>query len=191
MDKKRIMIGIVIAAAAVLCISLFLNGHDRPSESSPEKSGPVEVVNAGEEDDDDPIVEIRPEELTESAEKKNEEEKPSGSDRKEEEETSSGSGQEKNTQVKEEKKPEKESDQENKEEQQEENSSEAEPIQGDDAWTDYDTFLAKSPAEQDAFMKSFDSPEAFANWLVKAQKEWAAAHPAAEIGPDGVIDFGR
>lgn len=59
------------------------------------------------------------------------------------------------------------------------------------AWTEYDEFLSKSPEEQDEFMKSFDSPEAFTEWLLNAQREWAEAHQAEEIGPGGVIDLGR
>ena len=58
-------------------------------------------------------------------------------------------------------------------------------------WTEYDEFLSKSPEEQDEFMKSFESPEAFTEWLLNAQKEWAEAHQAEEIGPGGVIDLGK
>ena len=58
-------------------------------------------------------------------------------------------------------------------------------------WTEYDEFLSKSPEEQDEFMRSFEGPEAFTEWLLNAQKEWAEAHKAEEIGPGGVIDLGR
>ena len=58
-------------------------------------------------------------------------------------------------------------------------------------WTEYDEFLSKSPEEQDEFMRSFEGPEAFTEWLLNAQKEWAKAHQAEEIGPGGVIDLGR
>ena len=58
-------------------------------------------------------------------------------------------------------------------------------------WTEYDEFLSKSPEEQDEFMKSFESPEAFTEWLLNAQREWAEAHQAEEIGPGGVIDLGK
>ena len=58
-------------------------------------------------------------------------------------------------------------------------------------WTEYDEFLSKSPEEQDEFMKSFENPEAFTEWLLNAQKEWAEAHQAEEIGPGGVIDLGK
>ena len=57
-------------------------------------------------------------------------------------------------------------------------------------WTEWDSFLALSPAEQDAFMKSFESPDAFASWMVAAQAEWAAAHPTEEMPADGVITIG-
>ena len=73
-----------------------------------------------------------------------------------------------------------------------EDSSEKNPvtIEGDNAWTEWDSFLSMSPQEQDAFMQSFESPDAFASWMVAAQAEWAAAHPTEEIGPGDVIDFG-
>ena len=64
-------------------------------------------------------------------------------------------------------------------------------IVGDNAWTEWDTFLSLSPEEQDAYMQSFESPEAFAAWMVSAQQEWADAHPTEEIGPGGVISFGK
>ena len=59
------------------------------------------------------------------------------------------------------------------------------------AWTAWDAFLALSPREQDEFMKSFDSVEAFTEWMVAAQREWAAAHPAEEIPADGTITIGN
>ena len=40
-------------------------------------------------------------------------------------------------------------------------------------------------------MKSFDSVEAFTEWMVAAQREWAAAHPAEEIPADGTITIGN
>ena len=60
----------------------------------------------------------------------------------------------------------------------------------DVAWTEWDEFLAMTPEEQDAFMQSFESLEAFKDWMVAAQQEWAAAHPAEEIGPGDVIHIG-
>lgn len=63
------------------------------------------------------------------------------------------------------------------------------PVTGDPAWTEWDTFISMSPAEQDAFMKSFDSMEEFTAWLKAAQAAWAAAHPTEEIGPGSVIDL--
>ena len=59
----------------------------------------------------------------------------------------------------------------------------------DNAWTEWDSFMAMSPAAQDEYMKSFESLDAFTAWMVAAQKEWAAAHPMEEIGPGSVIDF--
>lgn len=60
----------------------------------------------------------------------------------------------------------------------------------DTAWTDWDEFLAMTPEEQDAFMQSFETVEDFKDWMVAAQKEWAAAHPMEEIGPGDVIHIG-
>ena len=60
----------------------------------------------------------------------------------------------------------------------------------DTNWTDWDTFLAMTPEEQDEFMLSFESLEAFTEWMTTAQKEWAVAHPAEEIGPGDVIHIG-
>ena len=60
----------------------------------------------------------------------------------------------------------------------------------DTGWTDWDTFLAMTPEEQDEFMLSFESMEAFTEWMTTAQKEWAAAHPTEEIGPGDVIHIG-
>ena len=57
-------------------------------------------------------------------------------------------------------------------------------------WTEWDSFLAMSPAAQDEFMMSFESIDAFTAWMVAAQQEWAAAHPTEEIGPDGAITIG-
>ena len=63
-------------------------------------------------------------------------------------------------------------------------------VSPDTAWTDWDDFLAMTPEEQDAFMQSFDSVEDFKDWMVAAQKEWAAAHPMEEINPGDVIHIG-
>ena len=63
-------------------------------------------------------------------------------------------------------------------------------ITPDTAWTAWDDFLALSPEEQDAFMHSFENLDAFTEWMVAAQKEWAAAHPTEEIGPGDVIHIG-
>ncbi len=63
------------------------------------------------------------------------------------------------------------------------------PITEDTAWTEWDTFISLSPDQQDAFMQSFESIDAFVAWMTSAQAAWAAAHPMEEIGPGSVIDF--
>ena len=60
-----------------------------------------------------------------------------------------------------------------------------------EAWTAWDSFLALSPQAQDEFMKSFDSVEAFTEWMLAAQREWAAVHQPEEIPPDGSITIGN
>jgi len=56
--------------------------------------------------------------------------------------------------------------------------------------TTYEQFLALTPNEQDAFMQSFESMDAFTAWLVAAQEAYTAGMDIEEIGVDGVISIG-
>lgn len=56
--------------------------------------------------------------------------------------------------------------------------------------TEYEKYLAMSGQQQKAFMESFDSIEAFFEWLNEAKAEYEAANPAIEID-DVVIDLGE
>lgn len=59
------------------------------------------------------------------------------------------------------------------------------------ALTEYEVFYALSPEQKDAFLNSFESYEAFYEWLIAAQAEYAAVHPEIEIGPGGTIDLSQ
>lgn len=63
------------------------------------------------------------------------------------------------------------------------------PVPEDPAQTAYELFYAMSPEQKDAFLNSFESYEAFYEWLVAAQAEFKEKHPDIEIGPGGVIDL--
>lgn len=56
--------------------------------------------------------------------------------------------------------------------------------------TEYEKYMEMSGAEQKAYMETFDSIDAFFNWLQNAKTEHEAAHPSIEIGADGKIDIG-
>ena len=56
--------------------------------------------------------------------------------------------------------------------------------------TEYEKYMAMSGADQKVYMESFDSIEAFFNWLQNAKAEHEAANPSIEIGADGKIDIG-
>lgn len=62
------------------------------------------------------------------------------------------------------------------------------PANQEDTWEE---FIAMTPAQQDAYMQSFSSPADFADWMVRAQKAYAEAHPTEEIGADGTIHIGQ
>lgn len=53
--------------------------------------------------------------------------------------------------------------------------------------TEYERYMAMSGDEQYEFFQSFESPEAFMNWLNAAQAEYEELHPTKEL--DGVIDL--
>ena len=55
----------------------------------------------------------------------------------------------------------------------------------------YEEFYALTPEQKDAFLNSFESYEAFYEWLTAAQSEFAQAHPDFEIGPGGMIDLSQ
>ena len=56
--------------------------------------------------------------------------------------------------------------------------------------TEYEKYMEMSGADQKVYMESFDSIEAFFNWLQNAKAEHEAANPSIEIGVDGKIDIG-
>ena len=56
------------------------------------------------------------------------------------------------------------------------------------AQTEYEKFHAMSPAEQQAYMESFDSIEAFFEWYEQAAAEYEAAKPPIDVG-DGNINL--
>ena len=53
---------------------------------------------------------------------------------------------------------------------------------------DYERFQAMTPAQQQAYMESFDSMDAFFDWYEKAKAEYEAANPPIYI-EDGSIDL--
>lgn len=57
--------------------------------------------------------------------------------------------------------------------------------------TSYEQFLALSSEQKDEFMHSFESMDAFFEWLTAAQEEYKNAHPEIEIGPGDIIDLGE
>lgn len=183
MDKKRMTAGIIIAAAAV-CFLIY-NLRKGPSSDVPESGGgqneaaeDVEIVDA-----DGPFI-IVPEEAEEEAAADGESVTDSEPVKEpaEKEETAGAEAADKD---------EKKQEEQNSGDKDSDKNDQGKEASAGEAFTEYDAFMAKSPSEQDAFMKSFGSTEAFTEWLVKAQKEWAEAHPAEEIGSDGVINLGQ
>ncbi len=67
----------------------------------------------------------------------------------------------------------------------------AAPMPEEPAKCSYEVFYALSPEQKDAFLHSFESYDAFYEWLVAAQAEFAKLHPEIEIGPDGTIDLSK
>ena len=178
MDNKRIVTVIMIAAAAVLILVYALWNSSSPK--NPGNSGRNEETFS----EDSSVIDL-PEEMEEEAAENSETVK-DGDSKKEQTETETPAAED--VKDSDEKKQEEHSTEENDGSRKDQNEKETD---NSAASTEYDAFLAKSPAEQDAFMKSFGNEEAFTEWLLKAQKEWAEAHPASEIGPDGTIDLGE
>ena len=56
---------------------------------------------------------------------------------------------------------------------------------------EYEKFRDMKAAEQQAFLESFESLDAFFEWYNRVKEEYAAAHPSIEIGEDGVVDMGE
>lgn len=57
--------------------------------------------------------------------------------------------------------------------------------------TDYEKFQAQSPSEQQKFMESFSSVDAFFAWYNNAKTEHEALNPPIEIGGGGEVDLGK
>lgn len=55
--------------------------------------------------------------------------------------------------------------------------------------TDYESFLAMSPEEQQKYVESFESIDQFFAWYNAAKEEYEAANPPIDVG-DGNIDIG-
>ena len=195
MNKKRITIGIIAAVLAVVCIVVFTQ------KKGPAGRLPGQGSAAGGQgeaplylDPDSPLA-LLPEEETKEASGEGSEqvqapgtaEKEKDADREQKEEAGKtpAAGQD-------DPRKEQEASAEKQEEisGQKEDGSGQKPAEGG-AWTEYDDFMARSPAEQDAFMESFESMKAFNEWLVKAREEWTEAHPTEELGPGGTIDLGK
>lgn len=56
--------------------------------------------------------------------------------------------------------------------------------------TEYEKLMEMSGEEQQAFMESFESLDAFFAWLEAAKAEYEAKNPGIEIGGDGIIVVG-
>lgn len=56
--------------------------------------------------------------------------------------------------------------------------------------TEYEKLLEMSGEEQQAFMESFESLDAFFAWLEEAKAEYAAKNPGIEIGEGGIVAIG-
>ena len=54
---------------------------------------------------------------------------------------------------------------------------------------DYETFQNLKPADQQAYMESFNDIEAFFDWYNAAKEAYDKAHPSIEVGGNGTIDM--
>ena len=189
MNKKRITIGIIAAVLAVVCIVVFTQ------KKGPAGRLPGQGSAAGGQgeaplylDPDSPLALLSEEEEEEASGEGSEQvqapgtaEKEKDADREQKEEAGKAPAAGRDD-------PEKA--QEGAPEDRQEEGSGQKPAE-DGPRTEYDEFMARSPAEQDAFMESFESMKAFNEWLVKAREEWTEAHPTEELGPGGTIDLGK
>lgn len=64
------------------------------------------------------------------------------------------------------------------------NPTEKPDVSPDDV--DYETFMAMSPSEQQAFMESFDSIEDFFVWFQEAKQKYEDEHPSVDVGDGNV-----
>ena len=55
----------------------------------------------------------------------------------------------------------------------------------------WEEFYALSSEEKDAYKNSFDSKDAFFDWMIDAQNKFTKEHPDIEIGADGTIDLSK
>lgn len=65
----------------------------------------------------------------------------------------------------------------------------AEDESSDGNLTEYEQFQNMSPEQQQAYMESFESIEAFFEWLNEAKEAYEKANPPIEVG-SGIIDIG-
>ena len=66
--------------------------------------------------------------------------------------------------------------------------AQTEPMELPDGEIDYEAFIAMTPAQQRAYMESFESIDAFFAWYNAAKEAYEKDHPAIDVG-DGVIDL--
>ena len=66
--------------------------------------------------------------------------------------------------------------------------AQTEPMEVPDGEIDYEAFIAMTPAQQRAYMESFESIDAFFAWYNAAKEAYEKDHPAIDVG-DGVIDL--
>lgn len=64
-----------------------------------------------------------------------------------------------------------------------------ETVSSDSNLTEYEKFQNMSPSEQQAYVESFSSIEAFFTWYNAAKEEYEEANPPIEVG-SGIIDIG-
>ena len=69
-----------------------------------------------------------------------------------------------------------------------EEPAETKPSEVPEGEIDYETFLAMEPAQQRAYMESFESMEDFFIWYNAAKEAYELEHPSIDVG-DGVIDL--
>ena len=65
------------------------------------------------------------------------------------------------------------------------------PLPSDPSKLKYEEFYALSPEQKDDFLHSFESYDAFYDWLIDAQAKFTKEYPDIEIGTDGTIDLSK